>query len=113
MGRELSESESRVQGSLVEGLTDEDVAYLDKFEGDVRQNSDSCRRIAADSSSRLRNMRGVESSASLTQLKLRPRSISGLHLSLVLNHQCGPLKSSCVNPHIAGSEPEQTVNQIT
>jgi hercynylcysteine S-oxide lyase len=35
MGRELSVTEGRVQGSLVEGLTDEDVALLDEFEGNV------------------------------------------------------------------------------
>lgn len=35
MGRELDEIDGRVQGSLVEGLTDTDLAYLDKFEGDV------------------------------------------------------------------------------
>lgn len=35
LGRELSETESRVQGALVQGLTDEDVAYLDEFEGNV------------------------------------------------------------------------------
>ncbi|SCV74695.1 BQ2448_7724 [Microbotryum intermedium] len=34
IGRELTAEESRVQGSLVRGLTDEDIAYLDEFEGD-------------------------------------------------------------------------------
>ncbi|ORY56810.1 pyridoxal phosphate-dependent transferase [Leucosporidium creatinivorum] len=33
MGRELTAEEGRVQGSLVSGLTDKDVALLDEFEG--------------------------------------------------------------------------------
>ncbi|KAK4051558.1 hypothetical protein OIV83_002698 [Microbotryomycetes sp. JL201] len=33
MGRHLTREESRVQGSLVKGLTDSDVALLDEFEG--------------------------------------------------------------------------------
>lgn len=35
MGRDLSEEEGRVKGCLVQGLTDEDVKFLDSFEGDV------------------------------------------------------------------------------
>lgn len=35
IGRELSETESRVQGSCVQGLTDEEIGALDVFEGDV------------------------------------------------------------------------------
>ncbi|KDE07231.1 hypothetical protein MVLG_02454 [Microbotryum lychnidis-dioicae p1A1 Lamole] len=34
IGRELTAEDSRVQGSLVRGLTDQDIAYLDEFEGD-------------------------------------------------------------------------------
>ncbi|KAK4056380.1 hypothetical protein OIO90_002523 [Microbotryomycetes sp. JL221] len=33
MGRNLTETEARVQGSLVRGLTEQDVALLDEFEG--------------------------------------------------------------------------------
>lgn len=35
LGRELSADEKRVRGSLVRGLTDADVAFLDEFEGNV------------------------------------------------------------------------------
>lgn len=41
MGRELTKEEGRVQGSLVEGLTDKDVALLDEFEGNVSPSSPS------------------------------------------------------------------------
>lgn len=35
----LDESERRVQGVLVQGLTDDDVAMLDQFEGNVSRQS--------------------------------------------------------------------------
>lgn len=35
LGRELSQGESSVRGTLVSGLTSQDVAFLDEFEGDV------------------------------------------------------------------------------
>lgn len=34
LGRDLNKSEACVRGSLVSGLTDADVAFLDEFEGD-------------------------------------------------------------------------------
>ena len=36
LGRELTSEENSVRGTLVSGLTIEDVALLDVFEGDVR-----------------------------------------------------------------------------
>lgn len=40
IGRELSETEGRVQGSLVEGFTEQDIALLDEFEGNVSESAD-------------------------------------------------------------------------
>ena len=36
LGRELTSEENSVRGTLVSGLTAEDIALLDVFEGDVR-----------------------------------------------------------------------------
>jgi hypothetical protein len=36
LGRELTSEENGIRGTLVSGLTVQDVAVLDEFEGDVR-----------------------------------------------------------------------------
>jgi hypothetical protein len=36
LGRELTSEENSIRGTLVSGLTEEDVALLDAFEGDAR-----------------------------------------------------------------------------
>lgn len=39
MGRDLTEDESRVRGTVVRGLNQSDIEVLDLFEGDVRATS--------------------------------------------------------------------------
>lgn len=135
--RSLEATERRVQGVLVQGLTDEDVAMLDEFEGDASQTPFSSQKVfrtsnEADSASRVvvtvsrRNtIDDPAPSLHFQQLPLLLRhqhplrhpyqlqSTSGPHRCLASNLASGPLPISSVTRLTAGSDPAPTRIQST
>lgn len=130
--RNLAPTERRVQGVVVQGLTDDDVAMLDEFEGDASQTAvlepegrgeiaDSVSRVVRLDYSRRSMIDDLAPSLCSRLLLLlhryrRPYQLqftSGPHRCLASNLASGPLPISSVTRLTAGSDPAPTRTQIT